>query len=136
MKLFNTRIEYGIKALTLLAARATEMPVTAGYISTQLNIPKEYTSKVLQTLARNRILTSRRGKNGGFRMIKNPEDILLTEIIDSLDIKIERDKCFFGFDKSDICSNCFAHEEWDNFFSLISASLSAHTLGDIIRIHK
>lgn len=58
-------------------------------ISKELEIPSPFLGKIMQTLAKNKILKSTKGPNGGFALGKKPEDISLLDIIkifDGLDV--------------------------------------------------
>lgn len=128
MKLFNTRIEYGFKAITLLANRADENPLNAGQIASELGIPKEYTSKILQALAKDGLIESKRGKNGGFKLTKDPGNLSIGEILYSLGIELDANKCLLGFEVSGNCSTCFINDQWKSFSSRLAKNVDHYSL--------
>lgn len=58
-------------------------------IAEDLDMPSPFLGKIMQTLAKNKILTSTKGPHGGFALNKEPEDISvldIVEIFDGLDV--------------------------------------------------
>ncbi len=58
-------------------------------IAEELDMPSPFLGKIMQTLAKNKLLTSTKGPNGGFALNKKAEDISLLDIIkifDGLDV--------------------------------------------------
>lgn len=77
--------EYALLSLVLLEGK--KEPVDVESISKELNISKSFLAKILQSLARDEILSSFKGINGGFLLSKSSEDINLKEIIKSVERK-------------------------------------------------
>jgi len=63
-------------------ARATQISESTG-------IPVEYLRKVLQRLARARLVVSERGRGGGFRLSRGPRRVNLLEIIEAIEGPID-----------------------------------------------
>lgn len=54
---------------------------TSGRISDRLNTPRRALEPVLQQLARAEMLFGSRGPNGGYRLLKRPNEILLSDAV-------------------------------------------------------
>ena len=67
-------------------------------ISAALNLPAPFLGKVLQLLAKQKILKSLKGPNGGFSMMKDPRKVTLYEVITTIDGK-------------DVLRSCLLHDE-------------------------
>ncbi|MCW8894833.1 MAG: Rrf2 family transcriptional regulator [Sulfurimonas sp.] len=65
--------EYAI--LSLIVLSKAKSPVDSETLSNQLSIPKSFLAKILQALAKNGILKSYKGVNGGFFLLQKPADI-------------------------------------------------------------
>jgi Rrf2 family transcriptional regulator, iron-sulfur cluster assembly transcription factor len=90
---------YGIRAAIYLASRQNRNENTGlKQISTDLNLPMPFMAKILQQLAKNRILRSVKGPNGGFSLLKNPGKITLYDIVEIIDGK-------------DLFVNCIIHDD-------------------------
>ncbi|MCP9451616.1 MAG: Rrf2 family transcriptional regulator [Nitrospira sp.] len=85
MKL-SKKSEYGLRALLeLTLAYETSSFVQRQDIASRQNIPVEFLEQVLLTLKRAGLLASRRGMNGGYRLIKPPSHVTLGQVIRILD---------------------------------------------------
>lgn len=83
--LFTKASEYALFSLVLVAQK--QNPVDVDTISKELSISKSFLAKILQSLARDGILLSFKGNNGGFLLAKNPIEITLKDIIASAEKK-------------------------------------------------
>lgn len=110
--LFSRKAEIAIKAILHLSTKEIGEILDVGTIAKELQLPKLFTAKILQELARAKLLGSKKGKNGGFyktETLMNTKIIKIIEVIDGLDIF---SKCLFGFPN---CSNeepCPIHAFW------------------------
>jgi Rrf2 family protein len=82
MKL-SVRGEYALRALLVLAREYhdDDSVVRIQEISARQNIPKRFLEQILNDLKSARIVTSKRGVAGGYRLNQLPERINLAEII-------------------------------------------------------
>ncbi len=71
--------EYAL--LSLDALQKSDTPLGAEQLANELSIPKSFLAKILQSLARQGILESRKGAHGGFILAKTMEEISVNEII-------------------------------------------------------
>ena len=77
----SKRIEYGIIAMRHMAVKNCDEVTTAKEISEQYEIPFELLAKVLQRLAKKRLIISHQGVRGGYTLVRNAADIPLSRII-------------------------------------------------------
>jgi Rrf2 family protein len=77
--------EYALLSLIVLAR--SEKPLGAESLSNELNISKSFLAKILQSMARAKILNSYKGVNGGFALAKESTDITMLEIIQAAEGK-------------------------------------------------
>jgi Rrf2 family protein len=59
---------------------------------------KNHIAKVMQRLVKNDLLKSVRGPSGGFSLKKNPEDITLLDIYESIEGSIDITECPLAYD--------------------------------------
>jgi len=71
--------EYALLSIDKL--RKSDRPLGSEHLSQELCIPKSFLAKILQNLARNDILESHRGAQGGFSIKKNLSEMSVYEII-------------------------------------------------------
>lgn len=79
--MLSKKAKYAIIALIHLAKKYEQGPVQIGTIAEEERIPKKFLEAILVDLKNSGILTSQRGKFGGYYLIKNPEDVHLAQIM-------------------------------------------------------
>lgn len=86
MKL-STRGEYALRALLVLGRdyQEDDSVVSIQEISRQQNIPKRFLEQILNDLKLARVVESKRGVAGGYRLSRSPEKITLAEVIRHLE---------------------------------------------------
>ena len=88
--MLSNTCKYGIRAVIYLALNDGEnKKIGIKEISKELDIPTPFLGKILQSLAKSKMLTSIKGPNGGFGLAKPASEISLLniiEIIDGLDL--------------------------------------------------
>jgi len=76
--------EYALRAMVALACR-NDAPGTAQDLARDSQIPLDYLSKVLNSLARAGLLTGQRGRGGGFLATKPASQLTVLEVISAVD---------------------------------------------------
>ncbi len=88
--MLSNTCKYAIRAVIYLALYTQEeKKIGLKEIAKELDMPSPFLGKILQTLAKNKLLKSTKGPNGGFILAKPAEEISLLniiEIIDGLDL--------------------------------------------------
>jgi Rrf2 family protein len=79
----SVRGEYALRALLVLARdyQEDDSVVRIQEISTRQNIPKRFLEQILNDLKSARIVESKRGVAGGYRLRRAPQHITLAEIV-------------------------------------------------------
>jgi Rrf2 family protein len=80
MKL-SLRGEYALRALLVLGLNYSPQVVRISKISREQNIPQRFLEQILNDLKSARVVESRRGVAGGYRLARRPEEITLAEVI-------------------------------------------------------
>ena len=77
--------EYALLSLIIIAQKNTPQDVDT--LSTQLGLSKSFLAKILQSLAKEEILSSFKGAHGGFMLAKKPEEITLKMVVECAEKK-------------------------------------------------
>ena len=84
--MISNKCKYAIKALIYISsASETGNSIMTSSIAHSQKIPRKFLESILRDLRNNGILESRRGKDGGFRLLKPAEQISITEVIRIMD---------------------------------------------------
>ena len=73
------KADYAIRALLALAADGGS--VSAEHLAQQQDLPAKFLGAVLSDLRRGGMLTSQRGPEGGFRLVRDPDMIMIADIL-------------------------------------------------------
>ncbi len=107
--MISNTCKYAIRAVTYLAMHEEQgKRIGIREIAGDLDIPSPFLGKILQNLAKQKMLKSNKGPNGGFSLARNSEEISLldiVEIIDGLDFFHE---CLIGIS---VCERAPEHQE-------------------------
>ena len=103
--MLSKKTKYGLKALTYLASIDTKVPVQISEIAKHENISQKFLESILLTLRRNGFLGSKKGKGGGYYLIKKPEEIQMTAVMRVLEGPIAMVPCVSlnFYEKCDDC---------------------------------
>jgi Rrf2 family protein len=81
----STKSDYAIKALVRLALGNGDSPVQAREISDFAGIPAKFLEQVMRDLREGGLVTSQRGKGGGYALARDPWAISFADVIDLID---------------------------------------------------
>ena len=108
--MLSRKTKYGLKAIKYLADQGMDTPVLISEISENENIPKKFLEAILLQLKNNGFLGSKKGKGGGYYLIKEPEDVTLASLIRVLEGPIAMLPCV-SLNFYEKCSDCATEEE-------------------------
>lgn len=105
--MLSKKTKYAINALVYLAKKPAREPVLISEIAEQEHIPKKFLETILLDLRNAGILNSKKGKGGGYYLIKHPSDVNLAEIIRYFDGAIGLLPCVTHkyYEKCDECKD-------------------------------
>jgi Rrf2 family iron-sulfur cluster assembly transcriptional regulator len=84
--MLSNSCRYGIRAVIYLAGKnPRDGNIGIKQISADLKLPTPFLAKILQQLAKNKLLSSTKGPNGGFMLLKKPESVTLLDIVRIID---------------------------------------------------
>ena len=102
--------KYALKAVLYLAVNTDhENKMQVREISDNLEIPKAYTAKLMQQLARTDIISSSRGPKGGFYLSEENRNQSLMSVVEAIDGKIKLESCILGLRNCDEEKPCPLH---------------------------
>ena len=130
--IYSVGCEYGIRALTKLAGEAP-----AGKfcllrdILEGTDLPQHFVGKIFQTLVREDILISAKGRGGGFALKRPPAQITLRQIVVAIDGPNRISRCILGFNECNDEQPCAQHDHWGTIRAQIETLLDTSTLANL-----
>jgi len=101
---------YAIRAMGYLSKQNPEELILSSTIASEMNIPRNFLSKILNRLAQAELVQTIRGKGGGIKLARPASDILLNEVVNLFMKPNDNNKCFLGLNKCD--GSCGFHLRW------------------------
>jgi len=101
----SKKTKYGIKALVHLAKQEERSPVQIGTISLAENISQKFLESILLSLKKTGFLGSKKGKGGGYYLLKDPKDIPMTTVMRVLEGPIAMVPCV-SLNFYEKCADC------------------------------
>ncbi len=83
--MLSQKAKYALKALIALAEIADDELLQANDIAEAQNIPKKFLDLILLELRRHGMVDSRRGKKGGYLLLKPADTIMIGDIVRAID---------------------------------------------------
>lgn len=83
--MLSKKTKYGFKALIYIARQDPAVPVLISDISEKERIPKKFLEAILLDLKKFGILGSKKGKGGGYYLLKDPKTVTAATLIRVLD---------------------------------------------------
>ncbi|MCK5347645.1 MAG: Rrf2 family transcriptional regulator, partial [Candidatus Heimdallarchaeota archaeon] len=79
--MLSKKTKYGLKALAYLASKENRQPVQIAEIAKHENISQKFLESILLSLRKTGLLSSKKGKGGGYYLIKEPSEVLMTDVM-------------------------------------------------------
>ena len=129
--MFSQTAEYALRAVVWLADNSDGGPVGHGRIAEETRVPPTYLAKVLQSLAKAKIVTSRRGVRGGFVLSKEPAKLTVLEVVNAVDPirRITGCPLKLKMHRKRLCS---MHSKLDSAIQQVEQMLGSSTISDIL----
>ncbi len=129
MKL-STKGRYGLRAILDLAENGRNSAISIVSIAERQNLSESYLEQLIRLLRDAGLVTSVRGKNGGFLLAKQPEEISAGDVLRALEGGIKAVEC------TDECSNadqCISRIIWDRVNEAIEKTVDEVSLYDLLK---
>lgn len=130
MAIYSRSTRSAIRILTYMASESEPLLVRDLARASGVSVPM--TAKLLQALAREGILESRKGPGGGFRLAMDPQGVTLRRIIEAIEGKEPLSECVGGFEVCSSCNPCPLHHEWEPVKGKLLAFFEATTLQTVL----
>ena len=111
MQLSNTS-KYTIRILAYMVNYKEAPLISAKELSENLNIPYKFLTKIMTELVRVGFIESIRGREGGYKFLKQASDITVGDILILFNDAIKDEECILGINSCDKKAKCALHDKW------------------------
>ena len=130
--LFSPSARYAILALSYLAGQDATKPLSVASIAESAGVPAKFLAKILVNLKNSRILRAVKGPGGGYYLNREPEDILVTDIVTAVDPNTGKaEACVLGLDSCSDAHPCPLHFEWKSIRDSLDTKFNKITVKEL-----
>ncbi|MFZ5591642.1 MAG: RrF2 family transcriptional regulator [Bacillota bacterium] len=131
----STKGHYGLKAMFDLAMHYGHQPVPLKTVAERQNISENYLEQLIVLLRKAGLVSSVRGAQGGYRLARPPQEILVGDVIRAMEGPIAPLDCVHEFAPAecDRADCCITRLVWEKVRDSIIAVLDSMTLADMCR---
>ena len=122
------KADYGLIAMKHLAERAQREAVSAKDVAEAYGLPQEALAKILQRLARAKLVAPQRGTNGGYKLARDAREITAFEVIQAIEGPLFITSCVSVRGRCDQSARCTVREPLQRVSRSIEEVLSRITV--------
>ena len=123
--------DYGVRVMIQLTALKGNGRVSLPELARATGAPQSFLSKVLQSLARAGLISSRRGQLGGFHITQRGAAASMREVIEAIDGAICLNVCLIPGRSCSRKARCPAHPVWIEAQQAMMEVLSGATIASL-----
>jgi Rrf2 family transcriptional regulator, iron-sulfur cluster assembly transcription factor len=124
--------EHALRAILYLAQQPRGERVSADTLARALGAPGNYLSKILNTLAKQRVLGSVRGPGGGFWLDVDPDTLSVADLVRVFDEPKKKTVCLLGGRPCTDHRPCSVHFRWKALAEESAEPLARTTIAHLL----
>ncbi len=130
--MFSKACEYGIRAVIYIWSQSKQnKKLGVKDICKEIDGPEYFTAKVLQSLARQNIISSSKGPNGGFYIDKDQEQLRLIDLVIAIDGDGIFKGCGLGLKQCNEDNPCPIHHDFKVVRDQLTQMLTEKSLKEV-----
>lgn len=131
--MFSKTCEYAIRATIYIYNRYNkeDINVSIDDIAEDIQSPRHFTAKILQTLSRQNIISSIKGPNGGFYLTPQQGKTSLLDVVRAMDGPKLLAGCVLGLEQCNEHHPCPMHEQYKPVRDKLIMLLKSNTIEEL-----
>lgn len=132
----STKGRYAIRCMLDLALHDTGESIKLNAIAKRQNISEKYLEQIVATLTKAGLLVSIRGSQGGYKLMKKPEDITVGMILRAIEGSLAPVDFLNGGASNDELETASTIQFWTELYDAINKVVDKYTLAMLADIEK
>lgn len=132
MKLVTRYTDYALRALCFIAKQKKRI-ISVSELVGALKIPRPFLRKILQILNKKGMLSSYKGRGGGFTLALTPKRILLLDLMKIFQGPLKISECLFKKVPCPDIKTCKLGKRIDNIQEYVISELKDVTLASLLK---
>ena len=125
--------DYAVRVIVDLAAHAQDAPIPRAQIQARQDVPAAFLAKIVQALARARLVRTLPGAHGGVTLNAPAETLTLLQVIEAVEGPIHLNRCVVAPGSCRRDRFCPVHPVWLRLQALVTHELDAVTIAALAR---
>lgn len=131
--MISTRGRYALRVMIDLAEHQTEGYIPLKEIAQRQEISEKYLENILKTLVQNRLLAGLRGKGGGYRLTRPPEEYTVGSVLRLTEVGMAPVACLEpDAPPCPRAATCRTLPMWKEFNTMMNNYFDGVTLADLL----
>ena len=132
--LISTRGRYALRVLIDIAEHQADGYLPLKEVAQRQEISEKYLEAILKVLVKERVLTGIRGKGGGYRLSRAPDQFTVREILQMTEESLAPVSCLdVGSEPCARAADCRTVGLWQGLNQVICDYLDRYTIADLMR---
>jgi Rrf2 family transcriptional regulator, cysteine metabolism repressor len=128
----STRVRYGMRALTQIAAAYPRRSVSVKEIGQEQQVSAKYLEQIVSVFKRTGLVRSVRGVQGGYALTRPPKAVHLSEIVKALEGPPVIVECVGDLEVCKRHATCPTRDVWVRIRGAVDEVLERMTLDDLL----
>lgn len=129
------RGDYAVRAaLSLGRAYSQEGYRKIREVAEEMELPPRYTPQILRLLAKADLAEARAGRDGGYRLNRDPANISLLEVVEAAEGPLRPARCTLSGGPCHWEDMCAVHPAWEDATNALRESLAKVTLAQVLDV--
>lgn len=131
--MITTKGRNALKVMLDLAQHNDGSPVALSDVAERVRESQKYLESTVSQLSQNGLIISSRGKSGGYRLSRSPEEYSVAEIITAAEGSLAPVSCLYSDVPCENAGNCLSLPLWRELDEVIMNFLRSKTLADLLK---
>jgi len=135
MDVLRRNTDYALRSMLNLAKHYEDEVLSTKAIADEEQISYQFACKILQKLHDAKLVESRMGPRGGFRLSLDPSKITVLQIIEAVQGPVSLSKCLVGAHVCPLQTSCPVRVKLEELQESMNSYLGSITLKELVRSH-
>ena len=132
----STKGRYALRLMIDLAMHTDDGYISIKTVSQRQDISEKYLEQIIKMLSKAKLVESTRGAQGGYRLVKDPSQYTVGEIVRVTEGSLAPVECLNDDSTCENCQNCVTIEIWQNVLDAINEVVDNITLDYLVKKQK
>ena len=123
---------HAVRAMVALARLPEGCYAGAARIAQDIGAPQNYLGKLLKSLAEEGLVESQKGLGGGFRLVRDPKQVSLLDVVEPIEHISRWSGCILGWPECSESDPCAIHKRWKAVRTAYVQMLQRTTIAELV----